>query len=813
MSSFRRKKSTRESKPKNQESLDESKDEVFVHGCFQIEIHSAKNLPDMDSWMAKLVNKNDVTDAFIDVVIGNARLIKTRIIENSLNPVWHDSYRVEACHLGTSLTFRVRDKDYTHSEFIGSVDVSLATLMKQETVEGWFPIVKSNGVAYENAVLNLKITFTPATSDPSLQPSSLYGVKDSYFPVRNDCSVTLYQDADTSDIDTNIHDRIKSADQVIHQQRSCWKDIHDALVEAKHLICITGWGFLPQLKLLRGAKKDVDSRSLGEILIDKANKGVNVCVMIWDERSSNRVFGETGIMGNNDEATFKFFKPTKVNCVLTPRNMSVNDFTDIYNNQFSFSFYTHHQKSVVCDAGVDTNDDTRRRLVAFIGGLDLTGGRYDTPNHELFSTLLNQHDGDFRNSDVKSIPPGQGPREPWHDIHSKVEGSIAYDIFCNFKERWLKQGQKSGGKLCELDDNIIDIHWVPTENNPERGWSCQLYRSITCDSAVFYDDDDFDSLRRDSLNKKKGRDVESSIAQAYVQVIRNAQKFIYIENQYFCGSSYCWLEKSDVSCTHTIPAEITQKIVEKIHSNQRFVAYVVIPMFPNGNPSSASVQQILHYQYRTMEMMYNKVADAIQTAGSNTHPTDWLLFLCLGKREGYGEHLDQLDQPTDQMAKLLRQTLRFPIYVHSKMMIVDDVYIILGSANINERSLAGTRDTEMAVGCWQPTFTNQNPSGSVHNFRLSLWREHFRSCVDDVMNRPETLECVRKVKKVSDDNWQIYTGPIGSVTPGQILTYPISILQNGNLQNLPEHSTFPDFPEGSKIIGSMSAFIPQKLTT
>ena len=112
-----------------------------------------------------------------------------------------------------------------------------------------------------------------------------------------------------------------------------------------------------------------------------------------------------------------------------------------------------------------------------------------------------------------------------------------------------------------------------------------------------------------------------------------------------------------------------------------------------------------------------------------------------------------------------------------------------------------------------PTFTYQNPSGSIHNFRLSLWKEHFRSSVDETMNRPETLECTRKVKEIADENWKMYAGSIGSVTPGHILTYPISILQNGILQNLPEHSTFPDFPEGSKIRGSMSAFIPQKLAT
>ena len=41
------------------------------------------------------------------------------------------------------------------------------------------------------------------------------------------------------------------------------------------------------------------------------------------------------------------------------------------------------------------------------------------------------------------------------------------------------------------------------------------------------------------------------------------------------------------------------------------------------------------------------------------------------------------------MAETFRKTLRFPIYVHSKMMIVDDAYIIVGSANINQRSMAG----------------------------------------------------------------------------------------------------------------------------
>ena len=66
-------------------------------------------------------------------------------------------------------------------------------------------------------------------------------------------------------------------------------------------------------------------------------------------------------------------------------------------------------------------------------------------------------------------------------------------------------------------------------------------------------------------------------------------------------------------------------------------------------------------------------------------------------------------------------------------MVVDDSYILVGSANINQRSLSGTRDTEMAVGCWQPSFPEPHPYGDVHVFRMSLWVEHMG--INDVVFR------------------------------------------------------------------------------
>ena len=114
------------------------------------------------------------------------------------------------------------------------------------------------------------------------------------------------------------------------------------------------------------------------------------------------------------------------------------------------------------------------------------------------------------------------------------------------------------------------------------------------------------------------------------------------------------------------------------------------------------------------------------------------------------------------------------------MLIVDDVYFMAGSPNLNQRSLDGKRDTEIAVGCWQPNLLHQNEIGGVHHFRISLWLEHFK-LYDPVFETPGTLECVRKVKELSGNNFEQYAGPDGSVPQGHILCYPFRVQNDGRL--------------------------------
>ena len=110
-----------------------------------------------------------------------------------------------------------------------------------------------------------------------------------------------------------------------------------------------------------------------------------------------------------------------------------------------------------------------------------------------------------------------------------------------------------------------------------------------------------------------------------------------MENQYFLGSAFDWIDDKSTVCHNLIPIEIAYRIVDKINAGETFTAYINIPMFPEGDPSSGPSQEILFWQYRTMQSMYHTIVKAIQDNDAGTQPTDYLKFFCLGKREGPDE--------------------------------------------------------------------------------------------------------------------------------------------------------------------------------
>eukprot|EP01094_Clydonella_sp_ATCC50884_P012634 TRINITY_DN2290_c0_g1_i2.p1 TRINITY_DN2290_c0_g1~~TRINITY_DN2290_c0_g1_i2.p1 ORF type:complete len:955 (+),score=336.28 TRINITY_DN2290_c0_g1_i2:60-2867(+) len=435
----------------------------------------------------------------------------------------------------------------------------------------------------------------------------------------------------------------------------------------------------------------------------------------------------------------------------------------------------------------------RRRIIAFVGGLDITGGRWDNPSHRLFRSLGTDHADDYY------MPWGlsgdHGPRQPWHDIHGKVEGPIARDLLVNFEQRWRKQAQSP---LYHLGPEFISLEQEEAfirEHTPEPAlWEARLCRSI-------------DPYSADIPNLERG------IQYAYVKAIRSAKRFIYIENQYFLGSASRWLRHSDVPCLNLIPYEIADRIVKAIKDDEDFMCYVVMPYFPEGDPATVPLQEIMRWQHHTQEMMYHVIAKEIaESDHPERNPTYYLNFFCLGNRETEeGATPPVAGPPPDTLVreKALYESRRFLIYVHSKMMIVDDDYIIWGSANINDRSLKGDRDTEIAVEAWQPHFRREDqPRGHIHRFRMSLWAEHTNRSVPEFL-APNTPECVQLMRGIGSHNLEAFTGDETVDLESHLLRYPIDVAQDGALTCNPP--IVPDTP--AEVRGRPSTMLPDNLTT
>ena len=689
------------------------------------------------------------------------------------------------CHEAESFLFSVKDLDLLKVECMGYMNIRAEDLISEEPITGWYPLMNKSGDPA--GALNISMQFR---SVDSITRSN--EVLDTIFPMRSGCNMKLYQDAHTPAIPP-ITD-VPGPDGEPYEPAQLWKDIARHLEDAQKLIYITGWSVKTDISL----ERDDEHESIGELLKRKADEGVRVLLLVWNEMTSTDVY-TPGVMGTHDEETRIYFDGTDVEVVLAPRTKNKGKLME---TNFVSTCYTHHQKTVIVDASID-GEDEKRRLVAYIGGIDLTDGRWDTPDHPLFKTLPAEHSKDFYNGCCSSSVT-VGPRQPWHDIHAFVDGPAAIDVHQNFVERWRCQASNRENRLLPLSDDEFDLEW-----QAEGGWNCQLFRSINSDSAQFA------TNVLDKLLTRKGRLYENTIQRAYVHHIRRAKKFVFFENQYFLGSSHGW-SIQEAKCTHLIPLEIVTRIEGAILRDEDFRAYVIIPLHPEGDPASGAVQEILHWQMRTMEMMYRRIAKAIKKKGVSAHPTDYLSFFCLGKRESADEVPDGLDEPdSDSVAGKARTHMRFMIYVHSKLAIMDDEYIIIGSANINERSMNGNRDSEIAIGGFQAEYTKEETGGelvqgAVHSFRRALWAEHCGEHKEEHMD-PSTLECMRSMRGIGKENLDQFISDEPQHRDSHLMLYPIQVGENGDVGVREDCKTFPD--TSAPILGEKSSFLPNSLTT
>lgn len=208
----------------------------------------------------------------------------------------------------------------------------------------------------------------------------------------------------------------------------------------------------------------------------------------------------------------------------------------------------------------------------------------------------------------------------------------------------------------------------------------------------------------------------SSIHEAYCSLIEKAEYFVYIENQFFISGL-----EGDETITNRVLQALYSRIMRAYKEHRVFRVIIVLPLLPGfqggvDDGGAASVRAIMHWQYRSICRGKNSLLERLSSELGERTVEDFITFYGL---RSHGKLHESGALATSQ------------IYVHSKIMIVDDWSVLIGSANINDRSLLGSRDSELGVVLEDNQFIRSVMNGKAwnagrfaHSLRVSLWAEH-----------------------------------------------------------------------------------------
>nr|XP_015875057.2 phospholipase D zeta 1-like [Ziziphus jujuba var. spinosa] len=209
--------------------------------------------------------------------------------------------------------------------------------------------------------------------------------------------------------------------------------------------------------------------------------------------------------------------------------------------------------------------------------------------------------------------------------------------------------------------------------------------------------------------------TEESIHKAYCSLIEKAEHFVYIENQFFISG----LSGDEIIQNRVLEA-LYRRILQAHKEQKLFRVIIVIPLLPGfqggvDDSGAATVRALMRWQYRTISWEKTSILYNLSVLlGPKTH--DYISFYGL---RSHGRLFEGGPVATSQ------------VYVHSKLIIIDDRAALIGSSNINDRSLLGSRDSEIGVLIEDKEFVESSMNGQpwkagkfAYSLRRSLWSEH-----------------------------------------------------------------------------------------
>lgn len=512
-------------------------------------------------------------------------------------------------------------------------------------------------------------------------------------------------------------------------------NVSRALSMARDVIYIHDWWLSPELYMRRPGAISHKWR-LDRILKRKAEEGVKIFVILY----------------RNIESAIPIDSEYSKHALL---DLHKNIFVQRSPNQYRSNvfFWAHHEKICVVD-----------QTVAFCGGVDLCYGRWDTPDHrvvddrptgwemtdkELNSDTCQMWAGkDYSNARVRDFfelnqpfsemyDRTKVPRMPWHDIGMQIVGQPARDLTRHFVQRW--------NYLLRIRKTTRPTPFLmpPPDFSPKQLEELGLEGTCTI------------QMLRSACEWSLGtpKKTEHSIMTAYCKLIQTSEHFVYIENQFFISS--CVVEGTKVH--NAIGDALVERAIRAHENGEAWSAVIVIPLMPGfeatvDTQDGTSVRLIMQCQYRSICRGESSIFERLSSVGIK--PTDYIRFFSL---RSWGKIGPTKALVTEQL------------YIHAKVMVVDDRHAIIGSANINERSMLGNRDSEVAACVFDNDMIESTMAERPykvgrfpHTLRLRLMREHLGLDVDHIMdfdNFDDVLESKSKAEKDLISTIQLQPSP------------------------------------------------------
>mmetsp|Transcript_9273 Transcript_9273/g.28660 ORF Transcript_9273/g.28660 Transcript_9273/m.28660 type:complete len:930 (+) Transcript_9273:154-2943(+) len=530
----------------------------------------------------------------------------------------------------------------------------------QSQVSKKFLFTSSNGAMYEViALLERTCALDLSTAEDDLFSSRSHHLLQLPLSKPSDENL-VYENRDIKLSSANFTDLTAGNHiEVMVDGRETFRRYYEIMMQARHSIDILAWELSLSFGLIEtseasnpgemGLKEFSDpSRqwiSLEDVILARALRGVRTRIIVWRHGlfSFMNRYLYLGSVSIEHELVKLERRAHALNLkmrILRTRDAhrvpDFNSFADPYEERNDANIVvmvvstphgfisSHHEKLVLIDARCPNH------ALAFMGGFDIARGRYDQSLHQVPSAPLskwsvpNPHSKTKRYSGWQVQPLLRRNRFLWHDLQLLLEGPAVQRLHLHFVQRWVNCF--TGSKLATTNETL------------------SIRRRIQCDA---HRGEKMSKLKPESyrdctvrLNRAwKGIIDGHFLFNEYCRILYEAKESLYIEHQYPFQN-----------------AAISFHMCEALRRNPKLKVIIVTPVrtdLPSG--------VVGHVFSWSRDRMLDHLLDIYRLAPDRVGV--------------YG---------------LVRQhheegTLK-SIYVHSKLVIVDNEFMVTGSANMDNNS-------------------------------------------------------------------------------------------------------------------------------